>query len=65
MLIECCSLQAWAVYGGTEVIANNFYDLVPDMALDFPFELDTFQKEVSTLVKFAFTIYLHLRICYN
>ncbi|KAM7527413.1 hypothetical protein LguiB_030823 [Lonicera macranthoides] len=37
--------EAWAVYGGTEVIANNFYDLVPDMALDFPFELDTFQKE--------------------
>lgn len=27
-------------------IAERFYELVPDMALDFPFELDAFQKEV-------------------
>lgn len=26
-------------------ISANFYQLVPDMALDFPFELDEFQKE--------------------
>ncbi|XP_058107617.1 uncharacterized protein LOC131251117 isoform X2 [Magnolia sinica] len=28
-------------------MANHFYELVPDMALDFPFELDKFQKEVA------------------
>ncbi|KAK9280712.1 hypothetical protein L1049_014410 [Liquidambar formosana] len=37
--------EAWAVTGGSEGIADHFYELVPDMALDFPFELDTFQKE--------------------
>lgn len=38
--------QAWAVTGGGEGIAECFHELVPDMALDFPFELDKFQKEV-------------------
>ncbi|XP_058083612.1 uncharacterized protein LOC131231439 isoform X3 [Magnolia sinica] len=38
-------LEAWAVAGSSEGIANHFYELVPDMALDFPFELDKFQKE--------------------
>lgn len=37
--------EAWAVSGGSEGIASHFYELVPEMALDFPFELDTFQKE--------------------
>ncbi|KAI9196543.1 hypothetical protein LWI28_024817 [Acer negundo] len=37
--------EAWAVIGDTEEIANRFYELVPDLALDFPFELDSFQKE--------------------
>lgn len=37
--------QAWAVTGGSEGIAERFYELVPDMALEFPFELDKFQKE--------------------
>ncbi|XP_058099554.1 DExH-box ATP-dependent RNA helicase DExH11 isoform X2 [Magnolia sinica] len=37
--------EAWAVAGSSEGIANHFYELVPDMALDFPFELDKFQKE--------------------
>ncbi|XP_015873935.3 DExH-box ATP-dependent RNA helicase DExH11 isoform X3 [Ziziphus jujuba] len=37
--------EAWAVRGGNEGIAERFYELVPDMALDFPFELDKFQKE--------------------
>ncbi|KAM4083476.1 hypothetical protein ACB094_08G060300 [Castanea mollissima] len=37
--------QAWAVTGGGEGIAERFHELVPDMALDFPFELDKFQKE--------------------
>ncbi|XP_031255224.1 DExH-box ATP-dependent RNA helicase DExH11 isoform X2 [Pistacia vera] len=37
--------EAWAVSGGSEGIADHFYELVPDMALDFPFELDNFQKE--------------------
>jgi len=26
---------------------TNFYKLVPDMAIEFPFELDKFQKEVG------------------
>ncbi|KAB2038364.1 hypothetical protein ES319_D03G140100v1 [Gossypium barbadense] len=37
--------EAWAVSGGSEWIADQFYELVPDMAIEFPFELDTFQKE--------------------
>ncbi|EYU45971.1 hypothetical protein MIMGU_mgv1a000291mg [Erythranthe guttata] len=38
-------LQGWALRGGNEEIAERFHELVPDMALDFPFELDPFQKE--------------------
>ncbi|CAH1423609.1 unnamed protein product [Lactuca virosa] len=37
--------KVWAVTGGSDGIADNFNELVPDMALDFPFELDAFQKE--------------------
>ncbi|KAM6578144.1 hypothetical protein CsatB_029981 [Cannabis sativa] len=37
--------EAWASSGGSEWISQRFHELVPDMALDFPFELDTFQKE--------------------
>ncbi|KAJ9172455.1 hypothetical protein P3X46_015691 [Hevea brasiliensis] len=37
--------EAWALSGSSEWIAEHFYELVPDMALNFPFELDTFQKE--------------------
>ncbi|KAI3857454.1 hypothetical protein MKW92_033091 [Papaver armeniacum] len=37
--------EAWAVQGGSEQIAERFSELVPDMAIDFPFELDKFQKE--------------------
>ncbi|KAJ4781291.1 ATP-dependent RNA helicase [Rhynchospora pubera] len=37
--------EAWALAGGNEDIINHFYELVPDMAIDFPFELDKFQKE--------------------
>lgn len=37
--------EAWAVTGDREGIANRFYELVPDLALEFPFELDSFQKE--------------------
>ncbi|CAI9264017.1 unnamed protein product [Lactuca saligna] len=37
--------KVWAVTGGSDGIADNFSELVPDMALDFPFELDAFQKE--------------------
>ncbi|WCJ20363.1 RNA helicase ATP-dependent SK12/DOB1 protein [Euphorbia peplus] len=37
--------EAWAHRGNSEWIAEHFYELVPDMALNFPFELDTFQKE--------------------
>ncbi|KAI3765479.1 hypothetical protein L2E82_15514 [Cichorium intybus] len=37
--------KVWAVTGGSDGIADRFNELVPDMALDFPFELDAFQKE--------------------
>ncbi|XP_057953252.1 DExH-box ATP-dependent RNA helicase DExH11 [Malania oleifera] len=37
--------EAWAVSGSREGIADHFHELVPDLALDFPFELDKFQKE--------------------
>lgn len=32
---------------GVENIAELFKELVPDLALTFPFELDNFQKEVG------------------
>ncbi|KAL4188447.1 hypothetical protein AMTRI_Chr08g160190 [Amborella trichopoda] len=37
--------EAWALIGRTEDISKNCHQLVPDMALEFPFELDKFQKE--------------------
>ncbi|KAJ0987857.1 hypothetical protein J5N97_006213 [Dioscorea zingiberensis] len=37
--------EVWAVAGGNEEIARRFHELVPEMALEFPFELDKFQKE--------------------
>lgn len=37
--------KVWALVGGDEDIVTNFYKLVPDMAIEFPFELDKFQKE--------------------
>ncbi|KAH9626614.1 hypothetical protein KSS87_005465 [Heliosperma pusillum] len=37
--------EVWAIRGGSLPIADRFHELVPDMALDFPFELDSFQKE--------------------
>lgn len=35
--------QQWAVMNRVDV--SNFRELVPDMAIEWPFELDTFQKE--------------------
>ncbi|KAG9154188.1 hypothetical protein Leryth_000664 [Lithospermum erythrorhizon] len=37
--------KGFAVTGGGEGIAEHFHELVPDLALQFPFELDGFQKE--------------------
>nr|CAB3448922.1 unnamed protein product [Digitaria exilis] len=37
--------KVWALVGGDEDIVTDFYKLVPDMAIEFPFELDKFQKE--------------------
>lgn len=37
--------DAWVVSGDSKKIEEHFNDLVPDLALDFPFELDLFQKE--------------------
>ncbi|URE37997.1 DSHCT (NUC185) domain [Musa troglodytarum] len=37
--------NAWALVAGNDEIVSHFYELVPDMAIDYPFELDSFQKE--------------------
>lgn len=37
--------EVWAVRADNDGIADHFHELIPDMALDFPFELDEFQKE--------------------
>ncbi|XP_020223630.1 DExH-box ATP-dependent RNA helicase DExH11 [Cajanus cajan] len=37
--------EAWAMHETSERIVDCFQELVPDMALEFPFELDAFQKE--------------------
>ncbi|KAL2568339.1 hypothetical protein AAZV13_18G062500 [Glycine max] len=37
--------EAWAIHETSEQIVDSFHELVPDMALEFPFELDAFQKE--------------------
>ncbi|KAK7301822.1 hypothetical protein RJT34_12698 [Clitoria ternatea] len=37
--------EAWARVEAGEQIVDHFHELVPDMALEFPFELDAFQKE--------------------
>ncbi|KAK8952045.1 hypothetical protein KSP39_PZI004339 [Platanthera zijinensis] len=37
--------ESWATPGSNDEIASNFHELVPEMALCFPFELDKFQKE--------------------
>lgn len=39
----------WAVSSKGEDIASHFNDLIPELALEFPFELDAFQKEVFCL----------------
>ncbi|GMP89554.1 hypothetical protein CsSME_00041078 [Camellia sinensis var. sinensis] len=45
--------EGWAISGDSEGIAEHFHELVPDMALEFPFELDKFQKEVLIVAKFT------------
>ncbi|KAJ0248350.1 DExH-box ATP-dependent RNA helicase DExH11 [Hirschfeldia incana] len=37
--------EGWATKGDSQDIADRFHELVPDMAMEFPFELDIFQKE--------------------
>ncbi|KAI4305143.1 hypothetical protein L6164_028529 [Bauhinia variegata] len=37
--------EAWTMHGSGDGIADHFHELVPDLALEFPFELDAFQKE--------------------
>jgi len=61
------SWQAWAIHETSEQIVDSFHELVPDMALEFPFELDAFQKEVFIHANFPLifhqgtaTILLHL-----
>ncbi|MCO5614575.1 hypothetical protein L7F22_068858 [Adiantum nelumboides] len=38
-------MQKWAIKGGREGLLEHFSDFVPVMALSYPFELDSFQKE--------------------
>ena len=42
-----CLLQVWAVEGGEDM--SNFRELVPQMAIEYPFELDNFQKEAMSV----------------
>ncbi|EFJ37244.1 hypothetical protein SELMODRAFT_403447 [Selaginella moellendorffii] len=37
--------QEWVVMDGDSGVAERFLELIPDMAIQFPFELDKFQKE--------------------
>ncbi|XP_057536016.1 DExH-box ATP-dependent RNA helicase DExH11 isoform X2 [Amaranthus tricolor] len=37
--------ESWATRESNNGIADRFHELVPDLALEFPFELDRFQKE--------------------
>lgn len=53
LLFALIDEQAWVVVGGREEISLRFHELVPDMALDFPFELDTFQKEVVIIIIYS------------
>lgn len=48
--------QAWAKLEASERIADHFHDLIPDMALEFPFELDAFQKEVFIMLFIFFFV---------
>nr|CAD1818580.1 unnamed protein product [Ananas comosus var. bracteatus] len=43
--------KAWALVGGTEEIVGSFNELVPNMAVEYPFELDKFQKEAIYFLK--------------
>lgn len=63
------SWQALAMHETSERIVDCFHELVPDMALEFPFELDAFQKEVFIFANFPFichpgivTLLQHLRL---
>ncbi|KAI8523660.1 hypothetical protein RHMOL_Rhmol13G0090800 [Rhododendron molle] len=50
--------EAWAVREGGEEIAEHFHELVPDMALEFPFELDKFQKEAIYYLEKADSVFV-------
>jgi hypothetical protein len=52
MRIFIFDVQVWAVMEPVPNIAQRFEELVPDLALSFPFKLDAFQKEV-----YCFDIY--------
>jgi len=57
------------MHESSDRIVDCFHQLVPDMALEFPFELDAFQKEVFIHANFrhichqgAVTVLKHLRL---
>lgn len=37
--------ESWAIKGGDDGVVERFSEFVPDMAISFPFDLDSFQKE--------------------
>lgn len=51
-------VQVWASQGGSDEIASRFNELVPEMALDFPFELDKFQKEAIYYLEMGESVFV-------
>ena len=59
--------EVWVIMVEDKEIAVHFLEHVPDMALDFPFELDKFQKEaiyhIGTRFKNGFRSQCSIFIC--
>ncbi|XP_010685630.2 DExH-box ATP-dependent RNA helicase DExH11 isoform X1 [Beta vulgaris subsp. vulgaris] len=50
--------ESWAIRESNDGIADRFHELVPDMALEFPFELDRFQKEAIYYLERGDTVFV-------
>lgn len=46
VLVAVHRWQMWAVHSPMKDLAKQYAAIEPEMAMHFPFELDTFQKEV-------------------
>lgn len=51
-------VQMWASPGGSDEIDSRFHELVPEMALDFPFKLDKFQKEAIYYLEMGESVFV-------